>query len=300
MTRVLVTGSHGFLSRSLAQVAARRGWPVLGLGRPAQSSRNWPGKYETLDLIEGDLVRTLDAFRPDVVFHGAGTASVAHSFESPIADLQASVGTFARVLDAARHSTIRPLVIFPSSAAVFGNPPPGAIDETTTLAPISPYGHHKAMCEALAREYRECFGVSSLIVRVFSTFGPLQRRLLLWEIYDQALRSEQVTLRGTGEEIRDHLYVEDLCESICDIAILDTPPAVLNVASGRSTTTREVARLVLDALELTKPVVCLGEVSRGDPGAWHANVSRLRALSPRAAPSLETRIRDCTRSWSKD
>jgi UDP-glucose 4-epimerase len=180
MTKVLITGCHGFIGRSFGLRAALRGWQVTGVSRAPDPPPDWPGDYHRLDVIEDDLAAILELYHPDLVLHGAGSASVGDSFSAPLLDLRSSVTTFASVLEAARLAASPPLVIFPSSAAVYGNTAGAALSETHPVNPISPYGFHKVTCELLAQEYRQCFGVRCMVVRVFSTFGPLQRKLLLW------------------------------------------------------------------------------------------------------------------------
>jgi UDP-glucose 4-epimerase len=120
--RLLVTGARGFVGFAVAEAAACRGWEVCGIGRAAQAPEKWSGHYCWADVAHSDLTPLINGFKPDIVFHGAGSASVGHSFATPVDDLRANVLTFASLLDAVRRSNQRPAVLFPSSAAVYGNP----------------------------------------------------------------------------------------------------------------------------------------------------------------------------------
>src|SRR5689334_24629851 len=128
----------------------------MGTGRANEPRA---GLYTRCASVE-DLVNVIREFGPDVVVNASGTASVGASVEDPLHDFQGSVQTCADVLEAVRRSGSRPLVVIPSSAAVYGNPASLPISEDAELRPISPYGFHKAACELLAREYAECFGLN--------------------------------------------------------------------------------------------------------------------------------------------
>src|SRR5713226_5868342 len=166
--KVLITGSTGFIGGSLGRYGAQAGHTVMGTGRSPEPSNEWPGLYQPNDTTAESLSEIISNFAPDVMFHAAGTASVGASLADPLADLQAAALTCANVLEGVRRSGAQPLVIIPSSAAVYGNPQSLPVKENAPLQPISPYGFHKAVCEMLAREYAECFGVDVIICRFFS------------------------------------------------------------------------------------------------------------------------------------
>src|SRR5258708_36552414 len=137
--RVLITGARGFVGSSLAEYAAGRGHEILGIGGTAQARPDWFGSYAWADVALSDLAPIINGFRPDLVVHCAGSASVGASFGSPLDDLRANVLTLANTLDAVRRSEVRPLVIFPSSAPVYGIPVTLPIREDEHCRPISPY-----------------------------------------------------------------------------------------------------------------------------------------------------------------
>src|SRR4051794_2617771 len=117
--RLLITGCSGFLGRTIAQVAARRGHAILGISRSSKPA-GWLGEY-LQKALASDLDRIIRDFVPDAILHLAGPASVNSSFVAPLSDLNASVLTWINTLDSVRRSGVLPLVLFPSSAAVYGN-----------------------------------------------------------------------------------------------------------------------------------------------------------------------------------
>src|SRR5437867_12179910 len=155
--RLVVTGSRGFLGGSIGRFAANSGHEVLGIGRSSQPGNDWPGKYVQADVARTDLSAVIRDFHPDVVLHAAGPASVRSSLATPVDDLQGAAMTWANALESIRRSGLKPLILFPSSAAVYGNALKLPISENLAVAPISPYGFHKVISEFLACEYSTCF-----------------------------------------------------------------------------------------------------------------------------------------------
>lgn len=295
----MVTGSHGFVGGSVGRFAARLGHQVLGVGLASQPASDWPGAYQQADVSYSDLSTVIEAFKPAALLHAAGTASVSASLSAPLDDLRAAVLTFANVLDCVRRSTWRPLVLFPSSAAVYGNPADLPVGENAQVAPISPYGFHKAACELLAREYASCFDLSVVVARLFSVYGPRQRRLLLWELYTQAVSSaSEIVLQGTGTETRDYSHVDDIAAIF--LALAEAAPTgcpVINVASGIELPIGDLAKLVLASVGVEKRVRSLGQAQPGNPMRWVADVRRLDTFGVPAQRSLSVGIDDCVRAW---
>lgn len=219
----------------------------------------------------------------------------------PGADFAASVALLENVLEGVRRSARRPRLIYPSSAAVYGNPEVLPVTEDGPLAPISAYGYHKAMCEFLVREYAQCFGIPGMIARPFSLFGESQRRLLVWEIFRQFIDAPRVELFGTGDEERDYLHVDDFAEAAWACAVRSARPCeVINVASGTSIRVADLAKRIGSALGSGKPVSCKGLRSAGDPAVWRADVGRLRALCPeRPRPDFDGRLGRVLAHWSQ-
>lgn len=308
--RVLVTGSTGFLGGSVARFATLNGHEVLGLGRSSRARVEDAGEYLQKDLFHTDLSIIIRDFAPDVIFHAAGPASVDLSFAAPLKDFHEGVTNWANVLDGVRRSTLKPLVVFPSSAAVYGDPKNLPVPEDGVIAPISPYGFHKTMCEVLGREYSKCFGVDILICRFFSIFGINQRRLLLWELYERFTGSdENVWLEGTGTESRDYLDVEDASSALFKLIHAmgarrnETENAagqhlIINIASGEEIGILELAHQVGRLVASEKTICCRGVNRRGEPQCWRADISLLRSLVPSwTAKPLRSALGQCVAGW---
>jgi UDP-glucose 4-epimerase len=304
--KLLITGARGFVGSSLAEYAAQEGCEVLGIGRTAQAPPGWPGSYAWADVALSDVTPIFNGFRPDVVVHCAGSASVSSSLVSPLDDLRATVLTLANTLDGIRRSEVRPFLIYPSSAAVYGNPVQLPVREDGPCSPISPYGFHKLAAEQLVHEYVTCHQLRAVICRIFSVVGKKQKRLLLWDLYQQFIGpSPEVVLQGTGDESRDFIHIDDLCATMLHFAQLAdasfTDGSIVNVASGVETSVRSVAHLVKRTLVSEKPVIFSGKPRFGDPGRWVADCTKLQSIQPdRRIRELAASLEKVMSSWQKN
>jgi UDP-glucose 4-epimerase len=290
--RLLVTGAGGFLGRVMAREGAAAGHQTWSAGRnlapgPTDSRAIRLDWNQPPDILAGHL-REIE---PHCIIHAAGSASVAQSMKAPHEDLRASFGTWSHLLEAVRLSGLKPLVILPSSAAVYGDPDALPVREEGTQHPISPYGWHKTLCESLAREHRDHFGLPVVIARLFSVFGASQRRLLVWELFDRfQSANDEVHIDGTGAETRDFLSEWDVSSALLELAAarerLAQPdaPWIFNLASGQQRSILEMAQAIGTGLGSQKTIRCLGHKRPGDPLHWQACTARLEAFLPSWRP----------------
>ena len=302
--RILITGSRGFMGGSLGRLASQAGHELLGISLSSQPERDWIGQHLRADATCANLVPVIREFKPDVVFHAVGLASVQASFKSPVEDFRIATLSWSHLLDCVRRSGHRPLIFFPSSAAVYGNPVKLPVNEQGVIAPISPYGFHKAACELLAREYAQCFGLHVVVCRFFSIFGAAQRRLIIWELYQQLTGANAtVWLEGTGHESRDFLDIQDAVDAVLQLGAKlprrqQGNCVVINIARGEETRILDLALTVSDMVAPKKKIRSRGLPRQGDPVRWHADVSLLQSLLPKwRAHTLPDSIARCLATW---
>jgi nucleoside-diphosphate-sugar epimerase len=187
---------------------------------------------------------------------------------------------------------------------VYGNPQTLPVGEDAAIEPISPYGFHKAACELLSESAARCFGLDVLTVRCFSLFGERQRRLLVWELYEQlAGPNAVVLLEGTGKESRDYLSVGDLEDALSQLVEQRstlTGHQILNVGRGVETEVDELAGDLRALVAPDKPIRASGGSRPGDPLHWRADISRLQERIPRWQPRpLSATLEECVASWQE-
>lgn len=293
---MLVTGASGFVGSRLLSTLAQDGLRVVGL---ASQGPEGAGRY-VFRLPDARLGRLLEREQPEAIVHCAGSSTVAGSFLEPGRDFEANVLSTRAVLEAAAACARPPAVLLLSSAAVYGEGPPGPIDEGRPERPVSPYGFHKLLAEALCREYQLLFAVPTLILRVFSLYGPGLRKQLWWDVVRQWYAHGHVRLGGGGHETRDWLHVDDFARVVAHLLRHARPDGrVLNVAGGQACSVAALVRQLLAALGQAGEVEFSGVPRPGDPPHLEADVSRARALGVPAGRALGSGIEEYAQ-WARE
>jgi UDP-glucose 4-epimerase len=160
---------------------------------------------------------------------------------------------------------------------VYGSSDSGAIPEGASAQPQSPYAVHKLVAERLCWSYGRFFGVSSVVIRFFSIYGPGLRKQLFWDACTRLARGEG-SFAGTGDEIRDWLHVEDAAALVLASIDRAVPEGVVvNGGCGIGATVREVVTALRDDLGNHAKVSFTGERRPGDPTRFIANNALARS-----------------------
>ncbi len=280
-----VTGAAGFIGRHVAAKLQADGWTVVGIDRSASPT----GAQVIGDLTRAALDTALRTYgAPNLVFHGAGTGSVGDSARDPLASHRDLVTATEILLATLLANAPTARVVFPSSAAVYGDAGSASLSETSPVNPISPYGQHKLaaenVCTAAAGQ-----GLSVAIIRLFSVYGPGLRKQLPWDLSRKLLAGDGlVTLFGTGAETRDFLNVADVAELIALVGVAPfTSPLVVNGGTGIATRIDEFAAVLAEALGVTAKVGFNGETRPGDPQHYRADTRVLTGLGFRPQINLQ-------------
>lgn len=298
---VLITGAYGFVGRYTAKYYKSMDYTVIGAGHG-----NWDSTEYTLwgiDLwYECDI--TLDnllayAKNVDIIVHCAGSGSVRFSIENPMLDFERTVWTTHFILEYIRKYAKNIKLIYPSSAAVYGLTKQLPIKEETSLNPISPYGLHKKMAEELCKMYAKQYGLSIIIMRLFSVYGDGLKKQLLWDACKKIEKDNNV-FWGTGEETRDWIHVKDVA-MLMYIARekANNRCAIVNVASGQNVKIADVLTSLFSSFSTSlKPVFGLEE-NLGNPEHYLADIQKIRQWGWENTISLKDGIIEYVKWYKK-
>ena len=292
----LITGASGFLGTSLRHALERSGSLIIAV---PSGPHDHPPSIRCENLYQA-LVATFRSRHVDVVFHLAGAGTPYVDGLGPHYQHGANVLSTEAVTRAIEATGFRGRVVFSSSASVYGNSGIRRVIEDDPLRPCTEYGHAKAQAEAclVKRLSQRC---ELRIARIFHVFGPGQRKLAVFDLASRVLSGERpLGVRGTGEEMRDFIFIEDAVRALIFLGVeraKGAAPQIVNVCSGVPTRIGDLVRLLLHLAdrseheiqfrpeEAANPVVaCVG-----DPG----RLARLGLTLPCAsAPHFEA-----TLSW---
>lgn len=289
--RVLVTGGAGFIGSHIVDDLVARGDEVhvlddLSTGRA--DNVNPKATLHEVDLCDGPAVaRLVEQVRPAVVSHQAAQASVPASLEAPARDATVNVVGGLHLLEACRrHRPLDAFLFASTGGAIYGNvPEPERAAVGRARRPASPYAIHKATFEDLLAVLGPAAARRVVVLRYANVYGARQRgdgEAGVVAIFLEALRSGRSPMlfgrrtEGDGGCLRDYVHVDDVVRAHREA--LDDPScaAVINVGTGRATSTRdllnEVARTIGATPRVQEAPPRPGDVERSvlEPGPGFA------------------------------
>ncbi len=279
----LVTGAAGFIGSHLCERLLHDGHAVAGLDafipyypRPLKEANlaaclaHPRFAFFPLDLRGDALDAALDG--ADVVFHLGAMAGLTASWTD--FDLYQSCNVVAtqRLLAALSRRRPVPRLVYASTSSVYGRHASG--DESLPTRPISPYGVTKLAGENLCRAYADEHGLSLVVLRYFSVYGPRQRPDMGYHRFVRALLDgTPIALFGDGQQARGNTYVDD-CVGATVLAADALPGETFNVGGGEVATVLEILRK-LEALTGRKALVRREAVRAGDQRSTGADTAKL-------------------------
>lgn len=297
----LVTGAAGFVGSHLTRRLRHDGHEVTGLDsftdyydvalkRANAAAADRSGvKFIDGDLNVIDLASVLDGV--DVVFHLAGQPGVRSSWGSEFSTYTyCNIAATQRLLEASRGSRTLRRLVYASSSSVYGDAERYPTTESDRPQPISPYGVTKLAAEHLCSLYATSFQVPTVSLRYFTVYGPGQRPDMAFTRFARAaIRGDEITVYGSGEQTRDFTFVDDVVEANILAATCDVSPGrVLNVAGGSHTSVNEVLQIFEELagseLSITRVDPEAGDVRRtgGDTEAIRSTLGWRPSVSLRA------------------
>jgi dTDP-glucose 4,6-dehydratase len=286
MKRILITGAAGFLGSHLCDRYLKEGYEVIGMDNLATGAlKNIEHLFKEGDFEFYDHDVTKFVHVPGelhYILHFASPASPVDYLNMPIQTLKvSSLGTH-NLLGLARNKGSRILVA--STSEVYGDPlvHPQSEDYWGNVNPIGPrgvYDEAKRFLEAIAMAYHKYHGVSIGIARIFNTYGPrmrLEDGRALPAFISQAMKGEDLTVFGQGDQTRSFCYVDDLIEGIHRLLMSDHPEPV-NLGNPNEITILEFAREVQRLTDSSSEIVHK-ELPEDDPKQRQPDISKAKQL----------------------
>lgn len=314
--RFLITGGCGFLGSNLAEAVLKRGHELAILDNLSRigSERNleWlksigEFRFVRAEVEDGAAVdRLIGEGKPDAVFHLAGQVAMTTSLENPKKDFLVNAMGTLNVLDAIRRLSPATALIYSSSNKVYGDLEwldvaeeelryvsprfPRGFDETLPLQFCSPYGCSKGAADQYVLDHARMFGLRATVFRHSSIFGSRQfssfdQGWIGWFMAEFMRRkqgqipiSTALTIAGSGKQVRDVLFSEDLvgCYFAALEKIDEIKGQVFNIGGGMENS--------VSLLELF---------------AWLESHLDLKVLIERSAPRASDQkifVADCSRA----
>jgi dTDP-glucose 4,6-dehydratase len=272
--RVLVTGGAGFIGSALVRhLVLARGYEVLNVDKltyagnlASLASLAGRRNYRFLKADVGDRVAmtaAFEGFRPQRVMHLAAESHVDRSISHAEDFLRTNVlGTFV-LLDVARqyYADLPPAeqarfrMLHVSTDEVYGSlGAQGLFSERTAYDPSSPYSASKAASDHLARAWARTYGLPVIVSNCSNNYGPFQfpEKLIPLTILN-AMEGRPLPVYGTGENVRDWLYVEDHVRALEMVIERGRVGETYNIGGRNERRNIDVVRRICEVLDALAP-----------------------------------------------
>lgn len=240
--KILITGGVGFIGTNTAIFFAKNKNNQIAIidnfSRQAvdQNALFLKNNYPQIKILKANVVDTnkyLDEIKKaDVIIHLAGQTAVTISIKNPAKDFQSNIYSTFKLLETVRINNPKTIFIYSSTNKVYGDLHnhqfiknfkeknyhdvchPQGIDESENLDFISPYGCSKGAADLYCLDYGRVYNMNTVVFRQSCIYGPFQFGVedQGWIAFfsKQFLFKKSLTIFGSGYQIRDLLYVEDL------------------------------------------------------------------------------------------
>ena len=265
---VLITGAAGFIGSHLVEHCIKMGHRVYGVDNLSRKGTSYNLNYLTSNysssfsdhLIDLTNKKHLDTFFRnlgpfDWIAHEAGQVAVTTSLEDPIGDFNTNAMATLNLLEAIRHFSPNARLAFASTNKVYGKLSglavlehddhytfeksfPG-VSEEQPLDFQSPYGCSKGCADQYVSDYARSFNLTTAVIRQSCIYGTRQFGLedqgwVAWFLIATAL-GKPITIYGNGKQVRDLLWIDDLCELYLKFWKSENFPAGTAINAGGGT-----------------------------------------------------------------
>lgn len=286
MKRILVTGGAGFLGSFLCERLLAAGNEVIALDNYFSGSKK---NIEHLlpnprfEAIRHDVTQPIH-LQVDEIYNFACPASPVHYQHNPVHTVKTCVMGAINMLELARN--VKAKIIQASTSEVYGDPLVHPQTEeywgnVNTMGARSCYDEGKRVAETLFFDYHKQYGVEIKVIRIFNTYGPrmsVNDGRVVSNFIVQALRGENITIYGKGDQTRSFCYADDLVDGIIAFMDLQHPDfGPVNLGNPGEFTILELAEKVLK-LTNSKSQIVFSPLPQNDPMQRKPVITRAQKL----------------------
>lgn len=285
---VLVTGGAGFIGSHLCRTLLEKGYQVICV------DNFFTGNIENIKVLEKDsnfklipydITNTLTGIvteHVDEIYNLACPASPIHYQFDPIETVKANTIGIINVLEFAKLNGAK--IFQASTSEVYGDPLEHPQSEkyrgnVNTLGPRACYDEGKRIAETLFMNYHRRYGLGIRIARIFNTYGPNMAQedgRVVSNFITQALRDENLTVYGGGEQTRCFCYVDDMVEGIYRM-MNSNFNGPINLGNPQEITILELTNKILEIITESRSKIVFNELPEDDPMKRRPDISLAKA-----------------------
>jgi UDP-glucuronate 4-epimerase len=237
-----------------------------------------PFKFERGDLTDRTALDGLfNRVKFDQIIHLAARAGVRPSLEEPALYQRVNVEGTVNLLEAARRTGVRKIIIASSSSVYGVNSKVPFAEGDPIFTAISPYAASKLACEALGHVYHHIYGMDVVMLRFFTVYGPRQRPDLAIHKFAKLIHAgKPIPVFGDGSTARDYTYITDIVDGVMACAQQKFGYEIFNLGESQTVKLNRLIELLEAALG-KRAVIDRQPTQPGDVPITFADVSKARA-----------------------
>ena len=284
--RILITGGAGFIGSFLCERLLETGANVLCADNFFTGTRTNVAhllNHPRFELMRHDVCFPLYV-EVDEIYNMACPASPIHYQFDPVQTTKTSVHGAINMLGLAKR--VKAKILQASTSEVYGDPavhpqPEEYWGNVNPIGPRSCYDEGKRCAETLFFDYHRQHNLRIKVARIFNTYGPRMHPndgRVVSNFIVQALKGEDITLYGDGQQTRSFCYVDDLARGL--MALMDSPDHVtgpINIGNPGEFTIRQLAEQVID-LTGSKSQLVFRPLPQDDPKQRKPNIEKAREI----------------------
>jgi len=282
--RVLITGGAGFIGSHIAERLLEKGYEVLCVDNFFTGTRSNIAHLlgeSSFELMRHDVTFPL-FIETDQIYNMACPASPIHYQFDPVQTTKTSVHGAINMLGLAKRTKAR--ILQASTSEVYGDPSVHPQEESywgnvNPIGPRSCYDEGKRCAETLFFDYHRQHKLDIKVARIFNTYGPRMHPndgRVVSNFIMQALRGDDITLYGDGQQTRSFCYVDDLVEGL--IRLMESSDGVtgpINLGNPGEFTIKELAEHVIDLTGSSSKMIHQ-PLPQDDPKQRQPNIDRAK------------------------
>lgn len=246
MEKVIVIGGNGFIGRRLCDCLVKTGYDVYSLDIREPEKKSDSVHYIIGDFFDDVYLKEIIEDK-DIIYHAISTIQPGNSNEKYMSgynrDMIESIRLFSFLL-----GTPKRLIFLSSGGTVYGNQTVQPVREDVPAQPINHYGNVKLCIENTIRVFNRQMHSKMLIARISNPYGPGQDFHKGVGFIDAALKSvllrQPLQIWGNGENVRDYIYIDDVCQMLTALATYQGEQEVFNLSSGSGTSQNDIVEIV--------------------------------------------------------
>ena len=284
---LLVTGGLGFIGSNFIRLMLNRhddcrilNLDAQGFGSNIQNLADYKDdrRYTFFrgDIADSSLVSSL-VEKADLVVNFAAETHVDRSISRPDSFLHSNVNGVFCLLEAIRDHNPSVRYVQISTDEVYGDILRGSSTEDSTLRPSSPYSASKAAGDVFVLAYARTYGLEAMITRCTNNYGPYQfPEKLIPKTIIRAKEGLKIPIYGTGENVRDWIYVTDHCRAVEQVLNAGRRGEIYNISAGEERTNLFIAKFILEMLGKSEDQIEFVEDRPGHDARYSLDSSRIR------------------------